>query len=158
MTHSFQPSQLGHGNQQCIHCGATDLELAAMRRLNFCEHAPAQASSTGPLNLTRLRLANMARQEEWPGAEAADLCFRGLEFAGEAGELANKVKKLVRLQRGIKGTTEERETLLFDLMEELADVVICVDLIAMQLDLDLSQAIRGKFNTTSHKHGLKTRL
>ena len=110
------------------------------------------------LNFVDLRLANMARQEEWPGGEHVDLAFRGLEMAGEAGELANKLKKLVRLQRGIKGTTEDQKALLLEVLDEMADVVICVDLIAMHLDLSLNFGVRAKFNATSEKHGLKTRL
>lgn len=113
---------------------------------------------TEALAFLDLRLANVNRQAEWPGGEHVDLAFRGLEMAGEAGELANKLKKMVRLQRGIQGTTEDMKTLLFEIMEEMADVVICVDLIAMHLDVSLQQAVRGKFNATSLKHSLKTRL
>lgn len=130
---------------------------------------------TQPLTFIELRLANVNRQAEWPGAEAVDLAFRGLELAGEIGEatdavvdllsisaasgrLANKLKKITRLDRSIKGTTEDRATLLKEVAAELADVVICVDLVAMQLDVSLQQAVRGKFNATSLKHSLKTRL
>ena len=109
-------------------------------------------------NLNELRRANVARQAEWPGGEHVDLAFRGLEMAGEAGELANKLKKLVRLQRDIKGTTEDQKALLLEVLDEMADVVICVDLIAMHLDLSLDFGVKAKFNATSEKHGLKTRL
>lgn len=130
---------------------------------------------THPLTFDALREANTARQEEWPGGEHVDLAFRGLELAGEVGEmtdavvdllavsaasgrLSNKLKKLTRLERGIKGTTEDKKRLLFEAMEEIADVVICVDLVAMHLGVSLQQAVRGKFNATSLKHSLKTRL
>lgn len=109
-------------------------------------------------NLNELRRANVARQAERPGGEHVDLAFRGLEMAGEAGELANKLKKLVRLQRGIQGTNEERATLMQEIADEMGDVMICVDLIGMEIGIDSAEAVRSKFNATSAKHGLKTRL
>jgi NTP pyrophosphatase (non-canonical NTP hydrolase) len=108
--------------------------------------------------LKELREANIARQKEWRGAEKVDLAFRGLEMAGEAGELANKLKKLVRLQRGITGTQEEREALLDDIADEMGDVLVCLDLIAEDLGIDLGLATRIKFNKTSAKQGLNTRM
>ena len=45
-----------------------------------------------------------------------------------------------------------------DLGGELADVVICVDLLASALGGDLGEAVRRKFNATSEKNGLLTRL
>lgn len=109
-------------------------------------------------DLATLRKANEARQAEWPGAEAIDLAFRGLELAGETGELCNLLKKAVRLKRGITGTTEARDALLTKIEDEAADVLVCLDLICMDLGIDLSLAVARKFNATSLKHGLVTRL
>lgn len=44
------------------------------------------------------------------------------------------------------------------LAEELADVVICCDLIAIAAGLNLGNAVRNKFNDTSRKYGLNTRF
>lgn len=44
------------------------------------------------LSFDNLRRANVKRQEEWPGNDKADLAFRMIEVAGEAGELAEAVK------------------------------------------------------------------
>ena len=110
------------------------------------------------LSLTPLREANAARQAEWHGGEKVDLAFRGLELAGEVGELANKLKKLVRLDRGIHGTSEAREALLADIRDEAGDVLVCLDLVAMELGIDLGPATREKFNKTSVKQGLQTRM
>lgn len=93
-----------------------------------------------------------------PAGEHVDLAFRGLEMAGEAGELANKLKKLVRLQRRITGTNEDRATLMQEIADEMGDVMICVDLIGMEVGINMAEAVRSKFNATSIKHGLKTRL
>lgn len=110
------------------------------------------------MRLNHLRIANTARQAEWPGGEHVDLAFRGLELAGEVGELLNLVKKVVRLKRGITGTYEQMVDLHLTLQDELADVVICTDLLAMELGVDLSKAVPLKFNATSVKNGLETRL
>ncbi|WP_300009626.1 MazG-like family protein [uncultured Roseobacter sp.] len=109
--------------------------------------------------LNELRKSNQARQDAWPGGEEIDLAFRGLELGGEAGELLNKLKKLTRLDRGIQGQKAEeiagqRGHLLRDIAEELADVVICADLIAMHLGIDLAPEIPAKFDKTSRKNGI----
>jgi NTP pyrophosphatase (non-canonical NTP hydrolase) len=101
-----------------------------------------------------LREANVQRQAEWDLHAKIDLAFRGNELAGETGEACNVIKKLERERLGIKGS---RDTIPH-LAEELADIVICVDLIAMHCGIDLEVAIRNKFNKTSEANGLKTRL
>lgn len=101
-----------------------------------------------------LRAANVARQQEWPGAGQLSLAFKATELAGEVGEACNVIKKLEREKLGIAGSRDTPE----HLAEELADVVICVDLIAMHMGIDLTEAIRKKFNATSEKIGLQTRL
>lgn len=123
-----------------------------------------------------LRRANAARQAEWPGGEHVDLAFRGLEHNGEVGEfsdsvvallldlnrgamrMSNVLKKITRLDRDISGTSEGRDQLIHAVMEEAGDTLITLDLVMMELGLDLGQSTKGKFNATSAKHGLKTRL
>jgi len=101
-----------------------------------------------------LRAANIARQIEWDKDDGIDAAYRGNELAGEVGEACNVIKKLERERRGIRGSRATVE----DLADELADVVICTDLIAMQYDIDLDAAVERKFNATSEKVGLQTRL
>ena len=105
-------------------------------------------------SLTRLRFANETRQAEWDPNGVVDLGFRGLEMGGEVGEALNVIKKLERARLGIIGPTDTIE----HLAEELADVIICADLVAMTAGISLSKAVREKFNATSIKVGLKTRL
>ena len=117
-----------------------------------------------------LRRANKARQIEWDKNGDITPAYRGNELAGEmgealeraldlivlaaaAGKLANTIKKLERERLGIGGSRSTVE----QLTEELADIVICTDLVAMTYDIDLEQATRDKFNATSEKVGLKTR-
>lgn len=101
-----------------------------------------------------LREANLARQIEWDGDNQISAAYRGNELAGEVGEACNVIKKLERERMGIRGS---RDT-IDHLAEELADVIICVDLLAMHYGINLDAAVARKFNATSEKVGLKTRM
>lgn len=96
----------------------------------------------------------MTRQVEWDKGTKIDASYRGNELAGELGEACNIIKKLERERLGIIGS---RSTTA-ELAEELADIIICVDLIAMGYGINLDIAIRDKFNKTSEKVGLRTRI
>ena len=127
----------------------------------MCENAYAQddriitggSVKTG-LTFDGLRQANLTRQSEWDRDGKIDLSYRGNELAGEVGEACNVIKKLERERLGIRGSRDTVE----HAMDELADVVICVDLLASALGGDLGEAVRRKFNATSEKNGLLTRL
>lgn len=106
------------------------------------------------LDFIKLRLANYKRSLEWTNGERVSLSFRGNELAGETGEACNELKKLDRERMGWAGS----RTTIQKIKEELADVVICVDLIAMELGLDLGGAVQEKFNITSDKYGLSVKL
>lgn len=103
---------------------------------------------------TSLRSANIARQAEWDPGSQISLTYRGVELAGEVGEACNIIKKLERERLGIRGSRAKVD----QLAEELADVVICTDLIALAEGIDLDAAVTAKFNATSEKVGLETRL
>lgn len=66
---------------------------------------------------------------------------------GELGEYANLRKKV---ERGDL-TLEEAKS---DLGDELADVVIYLDILAAQLGIDLGNAVMNKWNKTSKKVGV----
>lgn len=70
---------------------------------------------------------------------------------GELGEYANLRKKV---ERGDL-TPEEASPLLAD---ELADVVIYLDILAFQLGIDLGNAVMNKWNHTSERVGCNIRL
>lgn len=103
---------------------------------------------------TNLRAANIHRQRLWDAGNQIDLAYRGNELAGEVGEACNIIKKLARERLGIRGSRATKA----ELAQELADVVICADLIAMAEGIDLDEAVSAKFNATSEKVGLPTRL
>jgi NTP pyrophosphatase (non-canonical NTP hydrolase) len=106
------------------------------------------------LALAELRTANETRQREWDTLGQLTLAYRGNELAGEVGEACNVIKKLERERLGIAGSRDSTA----HLAEELADVIICTDLIAMQAGIDLDAAVVAKFNASSEKVGLRTRL
>ncbi|WP_417671373.1 MazG-like family protein [Roseibium sp.] len=106
------------------------------------------------MNFDALRHANQLRQQEWPGNDQADVPFRTIEVAGEFGEVAEAIKKYLRGERGIRGSTAS----LDDVADEMADAIIALDLLAEILDIDLGTAVARKFNKTSEKYGLSTRI
>lgn len=106
------------------------------------------------LTFDALRHANNTRQAEWPGNDEADVTFRALEVAGEFGEVVEAVKKYLRAERGIKGSAATTE----DVADEMADAVIALDLLAAKMGVDLGAAVARKFNRTSVKYELRTRL
>lgn len=106
------------------------------------------------LDFFTLRQANIARDIEWGKGQNFSLSYRGNELAGETGEACNELKKLEREQMGLVGSRSTIEKAA----DELADVIICADLAAMELGIDLAAAVARKFNKTTEKYGLETRL
>lgn len=106
------------------------------------------------ITFDKLRRANIKRDGEWNPDSQLSLSFQGCELAGEVGELCNILKKIERERLGLVGSRATKE----QAMHELADVVICADLIAMTLGIDLGLAVVEKFNYTTAKYSLLTRL
>lgn len=102
------------------------------------------------ISLADLRAANLARQDEWCPDQKPDLSFRGNELAGEVGEACNQIKKLERARHGWRGSKGSLDAL----GDELADVVVCADLVAISAGIDLQSKVIGKFNATSEANGL----
>lgn len=98
--------------------------------------------------------ASAARQKIWDDKSQLTLLYRANELAGEAGEMCNVVKKLERERLGLRGSRATIE----DLADELADVVICADLLAKAANINLDEAVARKFNKTSEKYNLPIRL
>lgn len=104
--------------------------------------------------LHKLRAANIARDKQWNPNKILTLSFRGNELGGEIGEAQNILKKLERERLGLVGSRATPEALA----EELSDGMICLDLIAMEFDIDMVQAIIRKFNKTSSERHLSVFL
>lgn len=114
------------------------------------------AGGPSALTFAALRVANDARALEWAGrgGETPSLEFRAIELAGEVGELLNALKKRLRADRGMAGGVDDRQAI----EDELADVAICLDLVASDLGVDLGRAVGRKFNATSGGHGFAARI
>lgn len=101
-----------------------------------------------------LRNASLMRQTYWDRDHKISLEYRGLELGGEAGEAQNKLKKLVREALKLRGSRSS----VAEVAEELADVIIVVDLIAGMLNIDLWPEVVSKFNKTSQENDLPVRI
>lgn len=106
------------------------------------------------ITFAELQTANLYRQQEWDPMSRTDMSYRGNELAGEVGEACNVIKKLERERLGLRGSRADAN----QLADELADVIICCDLIASASGINLGEAVRQKFNATSDKVGLITHL
>lgn len=104
--------------------------------------------------LKELREASIARTKEWQGDTNVALSYYGNELAEEAGEVCGAIKRLERHNYGMIGGNDD----ITNLKEELADVIICVERIAQLYDLDLEECVKAKFNATSEKYGLSTKI
>ena len=98
--------------------------------------------------LQQLRVNNAERQKLWDPDNVLDLSFKALEFSGEAGELASKVKKLVRQELGVVGSRID----MAEIEEEVADVLITLDLLCSKMDIDIEKVTKEKFNEVSRKN------
>lgn len=103
------------------------------------------------MNMLALHKANIERDKEWNPDSTLDLDFWGVELAGEVGEACNIIKKIERERLGLRGS---RATLQ-DLADELADVIICVDLIACHIKMTLDP---GKLPFLSIKNSSLSKL
>lgn len=107
-----------------------------------------------PVTIGQLQAAHVERQEEWCPDQKPDLSFRGNEMGGECGEAQNVIKKLERERHGWRGSRDTVE----HLGQELADVVHTAVLCAITAGIDLEPYVVAKFNETSEKNALRTRL
>lgn len=107
------------------------------------------------LTFNALRAANRERQNlSYPECASWSLSDWGNALAGEAGELSNKIKKL--LCAGIERVQDEPNGFIRDehrqmLASELADIITYADLLADSADIDLESAVVQKFNEVSKR-------
>ena len=117
------------------------------------QHAPEQNARDRKTFATLVE-AIAARQREWDRNGRLTPLYHALELGGEIGELLNCVKKQERLRLGLPGSTATDE----QLVEELADVLICTHLLANALGIDVEREARRKFNLRSEELNLVTRV
>lgn len=104
------------------------------------------------LTFSRLREANKLRRAE---IHIAAKKYSKLEWAaclcGEAGELANFIKKDSRIN--YEGDVHKSE-----ISKEIADCLIYLDLIANEYNINLEECVIEKFNEVSEKYGSNVKL
>lgn len=120
-------------------------------------------AEAGPTELTfeEVRAVNAQRRDRWHPPETDT--WSGADWSnamcGEAGEAANVVKKLRRIETGhVPKDGLGRGDLLAMLGDELADVVLYLMLLADHYEIDLPAAIIDKFNRVSRAQGFPERL
>ena len=102
-------------------------------------------------NLARISAFRNNKGELVLDHESWSLCDWCTATAGELGEAANLIKKI---RRGDFSLDEIRPALA----DELADVVIYLDILANCAGIDLGKATRNKWNKTAEKIGYEGRL
>ena len=99
--------------------------------------------SNNSLSFNELRRVCQCRAEEH-NVDGDGLSHAVDELVGEVGEACNAVKKLEQARIAVA--------------DEMADVVISVDLVCQQLGIDLGEAVTNEFNKTSEKLGSDNRV
>lgn len=117
--------------------------------------------SVSDLSLLEIRRVNVARSKAWhEEAEAWTVTDWSNAMAGEAGEVCNAVKKLRRLQCGIKARKGPATipVALEEVGKEIADTIFYLDLLANHLGMNLADLLADKFNEISEREGFPHRL
>lgn len=120
------------------------------------------ASERKVLTFSRLRRVNVERCESPTGfnhpLESWSVAEWTNAMAGEAGEAANVAKKMIRFRDGVRGNQNTLGELRVKLAQELADVLIYLDLVAASQGIDLEAAVIDTFNRKSLEIGAKELL
>lgn len=115
------------------------------------------------LTFSKFRATNSARCSRWHPGFPDSGEWTGADWSnamcGEAGEVANVVKKLRRIETGHLGAVDPaREELIDQLADECGDVLAYLDLLAAYYGIDLAKAAARKFNRVSGHEGFPERL
>ena len=110
---------------------------------------------------------NRSRAEKWHDGSINNWSLTDWSnaMAGEAGEACNAVKKLRRIEDGIKNISEDESRQLSSgeqakdkIAEECADTLLYLDLLCQRIGRSLEDAVVAKFNKTSIEYGFPERL
>jgi NTP pyrophosphatase (non-canonical NTP hydrolase) len=111
--------------------------------------------------LLQLREQGNSRRDRWhtPDTEPWSGADWSNAMCGEAGEAANVVKKLRRIETGTGAQNQPTQGELRSLLAfELADVLAYADLLAQHYGIDLRAAVADKFNLVSEREGFPERI
>src|SRR5215831_12881376 len=120
------------------------------------------------MDFATLRRANLSRCNRWhkDGIDSWSESDWAVALGGEVGELLNKIKKLNRLRDELPNRdnsapwkdNRDRDTIVAECAEEIADIQLYLDLLAQRLGIDLESAVIQKFNKVSQNNGFPERL
>lgn len=116
-----------------------------------------------PLSFDEVTASNRARCERWhpgfPNDDEWSTADWSNAMCGEAGELANVVKKLRRHECGLANNGDPTpDELREKAADEIADVFLYLNLLAEKLGIDMPAAIVDKFNRVSELQEFPERL
>jgi NTP pyrophosphatase (non-canonical NTP hydrolase) len=117
-----------------------------------------------PLTFARFAEANRSRCRRWHPGFPDDNAWTGADWSnamcGEAGEAANVVKKLRRLETGAAPGPDDppADELRAMLADEIADVIAYTFLLAEHYGVDVAAATAAKFNRVSARQGFPERV
>lgn len=122
------------------------------------------------MDLRDIGRVNARRAGRWHGnfpnnADGWSLADWSNAMCGEAGEAANVVKKLRRIETGLRqyeqgglSDQEMRAALLTKLATEIGDTFVYLDLLAQAAGLSLNRCVIDTFNRVSEREGFPERL
>lgn len=114
------------------------------------------------MNFQEVSKVNKERCSRWHGNDSEPWTAADWSNAmnGEAGEVANAVKKLRRLQTRVASNNNPGSLaeILAEIKKEIGDTYLYLDLLAQHLGIDMESAIRDTFNRVSEREGFPERL
>lgn len=114
------------------------------------------------LTFVKVSKINKIRCDRWHGSDSETWSVADWSNAmcGEAGEVANAVKKLRRLQTGVASNNNpvSKDAIIAEIKKEIGDTYLYLDLLAQHLGIDMEKAVRETFNRVSEREGFPERL
>lgn len=113
-----------------------------------------------PLTFAALSYINRLRCGRWHSLDSWSPQIWGLAMCGEAGEVANALKKLHRHDNGIQQAVDskDRAELVRNVAMEIGDTAVYLDLLAQRMGLRLEDCVRDTFNRVSEREGFPERI
>lgn len=96
------------------------------------------------MNFNEFQRLNAKRCREAFDESLHDVPFFTIAITGEAGEMANIVKKVLRGDLTLQSAR-------FDILNELADIITYCDLMITKLEANTQQTLMSKFNIVSER-------
>lgn len=120
-----------------------------------------EKESKSEITFAKLRKVNTIRNDEvFNPCNNWSLMEWACAMAGEAGEVCGAIKKMRRMEEGTNSAKDPNDLNVYKrkVADEMADVIIYLDLMASKMDIDLGQAVVDKFNEVSDRMNAVTRI